>query len=178
MKTLQQIVQDHKSLDELMLENGGELTDEQQECIVDQWMSEIKSDISNKIDGYKYRQDSLDSAADNLKARAKMISNAARALTSMSDMLKNRLKITMIELTTDELVGNDFKFKLSSSKNSVEISDQSLIDKKYFKSEVVISLDKEYLKKDLESGITIPGANLIQGTTLRVSANKKIKEIA
>lgn len=177
MKTLQSIVQDHKSLDQLMLENGGELTDEQQESIVDAWIAEIKSDLANKVDGYKYRQDSLDSASEALKARAKMMSGAAKVLGNMSEMLKDRLKYTMVELTTQELVGNDFKFKLSSSKPSLEILDEKLIPKSYYHTSTVSVLDKEVLKKDLENGVEIPGVRLNEGVTLRVLANKKIKEI-
>ena len=177
MKTLQEIVQDHKSLDQLMLENGGELTDAQQESIVDAWMLEIKSDMANKVDGYKYRQDSLESATENLKARAKMISQAAKVLVNMSDLLKTRLKYTMIEMTTDELVGNDFKYKLTSSKPSLNVTNEDAIDPKYFVETTLKVLDRAAVKSDLEHGVEIKGAELIESTTLRITANKKIKEL-
>lgn len=176
MKTLQQIVQDHKSLDQLMLESGGELTDEQQESIVDAWMSEIKSDLTNKIDGYKYRQDALDSASESLKARAKMIQNASKVLTNLSEMLKQRLKFTMLELGQNDLTGSDFKYKIAPSKPSLDI-DEKLVDEKYFFPKTVSELDKDAIRLDLEAGEQVSGARLVPGYTLRVSANKKIKEI-
>lgn len=175
MKTLQEIVQSHKSLDELMIENGGELTDEQQEQIVMSWMAEIASDLTNKADGYKYRQDTLDAASEALKARAKMFSNAAKVLENMSESLKDRMKSAMIELGKDEIVSNDFKFKITQGKDKL-VFDPKLIDKKYEIPKISIDYDKDAIKADLEGG-EVTGAMLQPVYTLRISANKKIKEL-
>lgn len=176
-KTLQSIVQDHKSLDELMIEQGGELTDEQQEQIVDSWMNEIKQNIATKADNYQYRMNTLENASESLRARAKMMASAAKVLENMQDGLKVRMKLAMQEIGVTELIGNDFKFKLSESKPSVQIIDSSKIPAQYTREKIVIDYNKDEIKEALQNGAVIDGACLQTSFTLRVSVNKKVKEL-
>lgn len=175
-KSLAEIVKNHKSLDELLVENGGELSDLEQEQIIDSWMSEIKSDLSNKADGYKYKMDQLESASEVLRDRAKMISLAAKTVENMSDNLKSRMKQAMNELGLSEIISNDFKFKLSPLKPKL-VLDSKLVDSKYEIPKMIIDLDKESILKDLESGLEVAGAKIEPVYTIRVTANKKIKEL-
>lgn len=176
MKSLQKLVQDHKSLDELMIEAGGELTSEEQESIVDSWMQEISGNIAIKADSYKYRQDSLVATAENLKARAKMFSAAAKVLESMSERLKDRMKFAILELGSDKIEGHDFVFKISESKPKMVIN-ESEIDGSYYKEVIERVIDKDQIKKDIEDGKTVRGVSLEPVFRLTVSANKKIKEL-
>lgn len=177
MSTLFEIVKNHKSLDELMLEQDGEITDQQQEQIVDLWMSEITSDLSLKADGYKYRIDNIDSSAEALRDRARQISSAAKTLENMSDLLKERMKQAMIELGITHIDGKAFKFKLSDGKPTVKINHQDLLPSKYLVETISLNVDKDKVLEDLKNNIEVEGAELKTSKVLRVTVNKNLKEL-
>ncbi len=176
-KTLNEIVRDHRSLDEIMIETGGEITQEEQEKIIDSWMKEITSDLQMKADGYQYRFTMLEQAAEALAERAKMIRSASSVCDSMASQLKERMKQAMIEMNMPELYGKDFKFKLQNSPPAVEITALEKIPGSYTREKLQIEIDKNKIKADLLEGKDVPGACIKQGVQLRVTANKRVKEL-
>lgn len=177
MSTLFDIVKNHKSLDEILLEQDGEITDQQQEQIVDSWMIEIKSDLATKADGYKYRMDNIDSASKALRDRARQVSNAASVLENLSDLLKEKMKQAMIEMGVTHIDGNQFKFKLSDGRSSAVVTHQDLLPSKYMVETISLSVDKDKILEDLKSGVDVPGAELKTASVLRVTINKNYKEL-
>jgi hypothetical protein len=173
MSTLVQLVQDHKSLDQILLEQDGELTNQQQEQIVDEWMLEIKSNIQLKADGYKYRMNNLDRSSDALRDRASRIAAAAKTLENMSSLLKERMKQAMLEMGLNSINAPEFTFKLSKGNPTVEILNLEAVPAKYTREKLVVELDKILLKEDLKNGVEIPGAKLNESIVLKVTESKK-----
>lgn len=171
--TLRQIVSERRALDELLMETGGEITDDQVEQTTTRWMAEIMANLAVKADSYQYRQQDIQTMAEQFKANAKMFSSAAKSLERVGESLKERLKYSMVEMQTNELAGILFKYKLSSSSPSVVIDDQALIPAIYCREKVVVDVDKAAIKDALLDGRSVPGAHLERGFTLRVSPNKK-----
>jgi hypothetical protein len=86
------------------------------------------------------------------------------------------MKFAMNEMGVTELQGNQFKYKLSPSAPSVEIVDENQLPAIYCREKVVLTGDKDAVKKHvLESGEEIPGVRINRGMTLRVSIVKEKK---
>lgn len=174
-KSLPAILKEQTALDELLLESGGDITDEQTDAIVMEWMVEIVNDVKNKVDGYEHKQTYLKQSADRLHQYADKFYNAAKSMDKISDSLKTRLKNLMIDHGKNELVGNMFVFKLSQSKPSVLITDESSIPVELIDTVVTTKPNKERIKTMIEAGIEVKGASLYYGNTLRVGINKESK---
>lgn len=174
-KTLHQIVQNHTSLEQLMVESGGEITAEDQEKILDSWMLEVKSDLENKADGYQYRMKMLEQAAASLSERADKIYNAAKSCDNLSKNLKNRMKDAMLEMNLMEVNSKEFTFKLSKSAPQVQVTSLDLLPGGYTREKISIEIDKPKIKEALAGGTEVPGAMLVEGFTLKVTENNKIK---
>jgi hypothetical protein len=174
MKTLMEIVKDHKSLEELLLEIGGELSSEEIETIVAGWMSEIQSGMAAKVDTYKYKMDALDVAAKGLKETADKFTQAARSMSKVADSLKERMKDAMISLETKSLEGNLFAFKVSETKPSVVVN-EDLLPAEYMREKITLEPDKDKIRQTLESGLEVPGAGLRVSYRITTSIKKGAK---
>lgn len=171
MKNLTEIVRDHKSLDELLFETGGELTSEESESIIDSWMAEIKSDLEKKADNYEFKKIALEKAIEALSERADKFKAAAKTLTNLQTNLKERMKEAMTTLQITSITGICFTYKLSNSKASV-IIDETKLPAMYMREKLIIEPDKEKIRTDLELGREIDGAYLKPNFSIRTSVNK------
>lgn len=170
-QSLQEIIEDYRSLDEIMVEQGGELTDEQQELIVEQWMTELKNNLSLKADAYCYRIESLENAEEMLDLRAKKITAAKKTIGRLRDSLKDKMKYAMLDLGISKIEGVENKVSLSKSRPSVEIENEADLPPEFVKIKTITSPDKDAIKEAIQSGQTVPGAYLVTGTTMRISKN-------
>lgn len=171
-RTLFQLTADQRAIDDLLAESGGEITDETTEAFVSKCMEEITSGLAEKADSYKFKQDYIKSQMELFKSYENQFYMAKKSLERLSKALRDRLEQSMISMDKTVLEGNMFKYSLSKSKPSVFISDESLIPSNYARTKMVIEIDKNLIKEDLEAGFKVPGASLETGFTLRVGVNK------
>jgi len=164
--TLQNIIYNHKSLEELILENDGIISDEQQEQILDSWMAENKNQLVEKIDSYAYKIKSLEQAAESIKEKSKIMTQKARALENLSSNLNNRLFFAMKELGLD-IIESRHTFKIKKNPPSLIIENEDKIPLVYKVQEITWTVDKEKLKQDLKS-MPIDGARLEQKERLEI----------
>ena len=169
-KTLVELVDDSIAFEQLMIEMGGEVTDEERETIVSSWLKEITSGIALKVDGYKIKQDALKHFSEKWKSEADKYYSAAKSLTSLAESLKDRLKIAMEQMNSETLEGNKYKYKLTKSPPSLEITNINDLPSKFLK--ITYSPDKELIKEAILNGEVVPGAEIKHGFTLRSSLNK------
>jgi hypothetical protein len=174
-KSLVASVQDYKSLDQLLIENGGDLEGDQTEAIVMGWFAEINANIEDAADRYKYKMDSLAEAVTRSKDRIDLYKRAIMSLEFLSQSLESRLKQSMMELNRTELNGRDARFTLRQNPPSVDIVDPNKITAEYTREKITIEVDKMKIKEDLLSGKEVPGALLKRTIALR--HGKTLKEI-
>lgn len=165
-RSLTQIVTDHMAMGELLSELSGEL-----DLTTEQWLAENQANLASKIDGYKAAMDILDNAEEFLKAKAQPFLEAAKVCSNRRDALKERIKYAMQVLQLPTLEGNDYVFNLVDGANKLVVENEDQIPSEFSKEEVIISLDKEALKKALEAGEKIPGAKLEKIQSLRCKVN-------
>jgi hypothetical protein len=170
-KSLLELVSRAASLEEMLIQSGGEITPELEAELA---ITEIS--LPEKIDGYSLVIDRMDSIAEFYKRKADMILKLSRAASNVSDRCKFNLKSAMQTLGTEEILGFDVKFKLVNSNPSCVIDDESIIDGAYIITETITKVDKKRLTEDLKLGIPCAGARLERGVSLRQYANNPAKK--
>jgi hypothetical protein len=166
-KTLQEIVGDELSFIAKLIENNGEISEEMEAS-----MALGEENLPQKIDDYAYRIDRLALEVSHLDKRKKEIDNIMKNLKTSQEWLRNNMKISMIALKKDRAEGNNFYFKLSSSKPKVSIDNDAKIPAIYMKEKVESVIDVDLLKEDLTKGTVIPGAKLVDVFSIRKYVQK------
>lgn len=102
-KTLYDIGDDMRTLDALMDEAGGEVTDEQVEAAVDQWLVENKENLLDKLDGYGAVIKNREMYAAAQKAEKLRIGKLQSANENTIKRLKDRLLRFFLEHGINEI---------------------------------------------------------------------------
>jgi len=166
MKSLTTIIQQISSLEQLLIESDGELTDQLEDQL------KVKDiELPEKVDAYVYTIERLDQAREFYAQKAKQFQNIAKNIDQAVDRMKDNIKMAAEVLCTDELKGQDFRFKVQRSKASVIIDSLEKLPGEFIISEVVTKPDKKKLADALAQG-PIDGAHLEPQVSLRVYPNK------
>lgn len=178
MKSLITIVQETNNIEQMLLESQGELTAE-----IESALCVSESDMSEKVDSYSYIMDRFAALEMHYKAKAEFFIQISKQCETVQDRLKDNLKYAMQTLGKSELVGEDIKFKLSSTSGSLVITDEEMIPVEYKSERIVTDVNKKSLKDDIAKGKQVPGAEIKPGYSLKVVANtpdkkSKTKEIS
>jgi len=168
-QSLIRLVQSSNSLVQALLETGGELTPE-----IEAALAHIDTKLPEKVDSYQSIMDRLEIESEYWALKADQFKKMATACKNARERLKDNIKYAMNELGQTELVGNDFKFKLSNSKPKLVVDDVSL-DRAYFMQVTETVVDKKRIEEDLRLGIPVKGAKLEEVKSLRSSLNKGSK---
>jgi hypothetical protein len=169
-RTLIDIGQDMEALDDMLAESGGDISDPAVSQAVDQFFSEIESDLENKVAGYigLIRRNELYAAAakeeiDRLRKRQCVLENAARNL-------KDRLKWFMEWRGTKKIetprgvasvAGNGGKQPVDVHVPAEELPERF--------RKIKVEPDTDAIRKALVAGEEIPGCVLQErGFHLRI----------
>jgi hypothetical protein len=90
-RTLHEIEGDFAALDALLEEVGGDLTAEEAEAAVDQWLESLGEERDAKLNGYARRIQTLEAAAEAKKAEERRLAAQRKQDESRADWLKGRL---------------------------------------------------------------------------------------
>lgn len=168
MSTIKDIVKDVIALEQLVLEQDGELNE-----TLEVWMQLNADNMADKIDGYSYFIDRLEIGMDYLKAKENELKAARKAYENMIERLQFNLRLTMDMLNIDELRGHDYRYKRTEGKPRVEIYDEQELPLNMMREKINYEPDKDKIKDAIESGNQVLGARLIASTQLRRYINKK-----
>jgi hypothetical protein len=168
-KTLLQLSADARSITQMIIQNGGELTEE-----VMALLEGTEKQLATKVDAYAELLEVCDADVAYWKEKAKVFQAAARGIENLKERVKERIKFVMESSGESELKGTDYRFKLSPTKDRVEYFEAQIPDS--YKVQVVSTeLDKEKIKEDLDLGIDIPGVVKHKSHALRSYINKGVK---
>lgn len=149
----------------ILAENGGELSTE-----IENQLDIFTGNLVEKVDSYAYLIDKLDSESEFYKKKADAFNRMAKSCNSLQDRLKERVKTALTILEKDEIEGDDFRFKLSTSKPKL-IIDESILPSEY--KMIIYEADREKISKDLAEGKEIPGARFEETKALRKYINRR-----
>lgn len=145
---------------------------------VDEETGEVKAENVSKL---KELQEAREQKLDNLGAFIKNLTSDVESIKAEKDILDKRIKTKQNKIdwlksyvASDLLANGQAKFESSRvvfsfrKSTSVSIPDETKIPKKYFKKVTTEKLDREGIRKLLNEGHTIRGAELIEKQNLQI----------
>lgn len=165
--TLNELVIRANELEQKLAESGGELSPE-----FEAFLEEIGKELSIKADAYKFIMDRFESAAVFFRNQAEQRYQAAKSCENAAKRMKERIKDAMISMKTDEIQGEEIRFKLSNAKPSLVIND-SLVPKEYKTPAITEEVDKEAVRIALDAGEKVPGCEYKTSISLRSYVGRK-----
>lgn len=174
MKSLFQIGDDIRALDDLLFELEGEVTDTEIEAAIDQWLAENKDNLFAKIDGYCALIGEREALAKARQDEAQRLSDLAQHDTNRVTRLRARLKaffelhdITKMETHHHKLTIAKNGGTLPLIVNPVWLADPANAPEQFHK--VRIDLDKEAIREALRNDEPVEGCAVGErGTHLRI----------
>ena len=165
MASLNELFEDKRHIEDMLIENGGELTDEILEAI-----DLNESNIHEKIDSYHNLIVMMEYGTGEIDAEIKRLQALKQSKQNSVKNLKGRLLWVMNKAKVKHADGNLCKAFIKSNAPAVEIADmdsflseyegmvESLPFPPYIKASV--SVDKKALKECINAGDGVPGASL------------------
>lgn len=153
-------------IERALMMNDGVLTPELEEKF-----NLATGDLAKKADAYRVVCDGLEAKADHWNNMAKQMLVVRKVLESQVERLRGNLKYVMASMTTTELEGHNWIWKLSRGRPKLVI-DESKLSSIYFKTVETKVIDKERIEGDLALGLSVDGAHYEETAVLKSYANK------
>ena len=115
MPTLFEIGADVMALHDLLAECGGELTDEQTEAAIDDWLAETNAAVETKANGICWLIREFEGRADVREQAAKALSASAGVDGNKARRLKDRLKLFLEACGYTKLETEHFKLTIAAN---------------------------------------------------------------
>ena len=165
-----QVSQTLHNLERALIEGGGELPPELEAAFSVETIAR-----EQQVDLYYKTMKRCESLVKELKDTIKILSHSVNSVEAFKDRLKTNVKQALLISGTNEFKGSVVDFKLSKGGTKLVIADEGLIPVSYFNERLIMELDKDKLKADLEAGQSIEGCQLVQVYRLNTppSVNQK-----
>lgn len=150
-KTLFEIGDDIRALEALLTEIEGDVSDEEIEKTIDDWLLENRSNLKEKLDGYAWLITERKRMSEARLEESKRIKALATADQNLSDRLKNRLKFFFEEYGIEREETLNFKFWIQNNGGALPL----WFNEEDFGGSNAVRLPEEYQKTlvipDMES---------------------------
>ncbi len=110
----------------------------------------------------------LESTAKAIKEAEQQMNTRRKTLENRARWLKDYLKINMENAGISRIDSPWFNLSVQRNPEAVEVFDEQRIPDKFKEEQFVVRVDKNRIKKVLQSGIEVPGACLSQSTRLAI----------
>lgn len=129
-------------------------------------LNQLNDTMENKaINITKFFKD-LEKEHDAIKRERENMAAREKALKNKIDSLKNYLHFNMEKCQIKKISCPQFVISLQNNPVSLEVIDRESIPAEYLITTVTV--DTQRVKEHLKNGVAIPGARLIQKTSLRI----------
>jgi len=156
--TLISLTRELSFLDELLEQNQGEINNNNEIR-----MSELVLLLEQKTDGcaeyIQHEKNLIRLAGEKIKQLNDFIKARENKVASFTEYIKLCLKISKKDYFAGELM----EIKLRKPSQKLEIFDDSKIPAQYIEVEQTVKVLKDKIKTDLENGVPVSGAKLIEG---------------
>ena len=170
MPTIFQINQDMEDLETFLIEADGDITSPAVEEKVIAWMDRVDDDWSTKVENYCQ-------LINEMEARGKARKEAAANLSRRSDIdmksaasLKERLMFVMHQRNIKKTETDSFRVSIANNGGKMPLElDLDNVSKEYLIDKIVVTVNKDKIREDLEAGADLPFATFVErGTHLRI----------
>lgn len=129
-------------------------------------LNEIKDSIENKCIAITKLFKSMEAEREAIEKEKKAMAARESSLKNQISRLKEYLLINMERCEIKKISCPQFSISLQKNPQSVKIDDEKLIPSDYNK--VIVEKDISKIKQDLQNGVIIPGARLVQKNSIRI----------
>lgn len=158
--TLFAISAEQMRINEMLEESGGELTPELEEALI------INAEnFAIKADGYIASISKYKAMVEAAGEEIKRLQAIKKTFENIEKRLKERLSQGMEVMGYDKIEMGLHKLSFRSS-TAVNVTDESAIPSEYLKVET--SVDKMAVKKALQDGVEVAGAELVTNRNLQI----------
>ena len=169
-QTLWQLTEQGSKLEE-MIENSinwetGEV-DENYDKLTD-LKDEINALVVSKGKDLIYVLRKQDNYAEAIDEEIKRLQALKKSYAKKKENLSNYIKMCMIANNIKAIETPVGKLSIVNNAESVEIYDESLIDKKFIKTKVEETISKTDIKNAIKNGEEVQGARLVRNTRLAI----------
>lgn len=171
MPTLYDITEDMRALDGLLAEAGGDVSDDQVESAIDEWLAELTGARDTKIDGYLCYIAERKARAVAKRGEVLRLEKSARVDENAVDRLRARLRQYMEALGEQQIRTSRHTVTLAKAGKPRLVIDVDPKDLPDSLRRVLVSFepDKRLIRQTLEEGNEVQGCRLEPGTsTLRI----------
>ncbi|MFO3716092.1 siphovirus Gp157 family protein [Anaerococcus cruorum] len=130
------------------------------------YLEGISDEYDQKIENITYVIKNNEGDIDALAKEIKRLTDKRKALENKNKYLKDYMFDSMKIIGKDKVKAGTFDLRIQKNPRSVNIIDADLINEEYFR--VKTEIDKSKIKKALEEGLIIEGAELVQTEGLRI----------
>ena len=159
-------VQLWRQFDALILDSGGELTEDQEKQLI-----ALEDYIVKKAEGAYHVIQRLAAEAQFYGDESKRLSTFAKTCKNASERLQSRI-LEAVKIH-GPLTGETVEFATKMNPFSLLITDEQKLPKKYYEEVVVREVNKALLKADLVGGAKIEGASVSRKESLKIGRPKK-----
>ena len=163
---LYQLTTEVKGLEELITESINEETGEIENAdVLQELEKEVVDQLTNKSTGIiKYFRNN-DLTLEMIDEEIKRLQALKKVKKNENDNFKKYVIYCMEQMGVKKIETPLGNISLRASK-SVDVYDEMLVDKKYFKEVIEYKLSKTDLKKAIESGEDVQGARIVRKNSL------------
>lgn len=115
MPTFFEIGAEISALHQLLIECGGELTDDQAEAAIDQWLTENEASVERKLNGVGWSVREFEAKADVREQAAKALLASAAADRNTAKRMKERTKLFLEMYGYKRFETEHFKFTIATN---------------------------------------------------------------
>lgn len=167
MPSLVEIAKEVNAIEEMLLENGGEMN-----AHMEAYLANVHVALKEKVDGYSVVMAKLHAVSHHYKEQAEKFANAAKTITNFTERLEHNIKVAMQRMGVSEVKGTDIKFKLSPTKGRIVVNDLMKLPPACVIEKREMVADKEAIRQKLEKGELVEGVIFEQTYSLRTYINK------
>ena len=166
-QSLESIVIDTQQVIDTIIKAQGHITPE-----IEEMYKQLTTNLITKVDACAFIEKKLESEAEFFKEQAKYYTSIARSLETSRENIRERIKTAMLTLDYKEILGRVARFVLTKAAKKL-ILEPARLPKEYVTVVQTEVPNRDKILGDLEKGLTIEGATLVENVALRQFANKK-----
>jgi hypothetical protein len=152
-RTLIDICQDMESLDKILAEAEGDITDPLVAQTIDLWFEELDGQLDTKVERYCKLIRELELRSQARMAEADRIRNLAKTDANGAKGLKHRLHCVMVRRNLGRIKTDTFNVSICANGGKLPIAINGEVPADYQRTEVFPDTDK--IRKDLEDGVAL-----------------------
>lgn len=158
-RTLLDITDDIRALDDILAENGGDLSDPQIEAVLSEWENDLEGDLETKLDSYAALITEWEARSEMRQVEAARLAKRAKTDAAAADALRRRLQFVFESRNLRPVETPRYRIALARNggKRPLDIHGEVPSDFLQIKAEP----DKDKIRAALEAGQTLPFAILM-----------------